>query len=112
MALLWCSESYETWMHIPLCYWIAVVMFAFKTKPKKVQVDNHASCMITGLVSTGSKGDNWCRDLAFLFVSDKCLKSFNFGILNCCSVTEISCREECLLARNVVNIKNDFEVIL
>ena len=87
-------------------------MLAVKTKTKKVQVDNHASCVTTGLLSTGSKGDGICRDLAFLFVSGKCLKSFSFGILNCCSVTEISCREDCLLARNVVNIKNDFEVIL
>ena len=47
-----------------------------------------------------------------MFVSGECLKSFNFGILSCCSVTEISCREERLLARNVVDIKNDFKVIL
>ena len=87
-------------------------MFAVKKKPKKVQVDNHASCMTTGLVSTGNKGDGICRDLAFLFVSGKCRKSFNFGLLNCWSVTEISCREECLLGRNIVHINNDFEVIL
>ena len=60
-------------------------------------------CFMTfELVSTVSKSNNWCRDSTFLRVSGKCLKSINFGILNCCLVTKISCRGEWFLERNVL----------
>jgi len=40
----------------------------------------------------------------FSHVSGKCLKSFNFGILNWCSVTKISCGGEWFLERNIIQV--------
>ena len=61
-------------------------------------------CMTFELVSAASESDNWCRDLTFLRVNGKCLKSFNFGILNCCSVTKISCRGGWFLEKNIIQV--------
>ena len=69
-------------------------------------------CMTTGWASSDSGVEKWWKESTLLRVMSKCLKSSNFGILNCGSMTNISCRKECLLERNVVQIKDDFEVVL
>jgi len=69
-------------------------------------------CMTFELVSTANKSDNWYRDSTFLCVSGKGLKSFNFGFLNCWSVTKILCRGEWLLEINIIQMENNFEVVL
>ena len=64
------------------------------------------------LVPSGNEGDIICREASFLRVIGKCLKSFNFGILICDSVSSLWGRKKCLLTRKAMTIKDDFEIVL